>query len=61
MKTVAEGVATQEQLDLVRSLGCDIIQGYIFSRPVPAETVRAMLGQGKAPETKLRSAQRSAA
>jgi diguanylate cyclase (GGDEF)-like protein len=59
MKTVAEGVATEEQLTLVRSLGCDIIQGYIFSRPVPAETVRAMLGQ--APETKRPSAQRSAA
>jgi diguanylate cyclase (GGDEF)-like protein len=59
MKTVAEGVATQEQLDLVRSLGCNIIQGYIFSRPVPAETVRAMVGQ--APETKRTSAQRSAA
>ena len=34
MKTVAEGVATEEQLQLVRALGCDKIQGYIFSRPV---------------------------
>ena len=43
MKTVAEGVATAEQLDLVRSLGCDRIQGFIFSRPVSAETARTML------------------
>ena len=34
MKTVAEGVATEEQLQLVRALGCDKIQGFIFSRPV---------------------------
>ena len=43
MTTVAEGVATQEQLQLVRSLGCDKIQGFIFSRPVSAETARTML------------------
>jgi len=48
MKTVAEGVATEEQLAQVRSLGCDRIQGYIFSQPVGAETVRAMLGSGRA-------------
>jgi EAL domain-containing protein (putative c-di-GMP-specific phosphodiesterase class I) len=46
MKTVAEGVATEEQLALVKSLGCDLIQGYIFSRPVSADAVRAMLGIG---------------
>ncbi len=45
MKTVAEGVATAEQLALVRALGCDRIQGYIFSRPVTATAVRAMLGE----------------
>jgi diguanylate cyclase (GGDEF)-like protein len=44
MKTVAEGVATEEQLELVRSLGCDKIQGFIFSRPVAAETARTMIG-----------------
>jgi diguanylate cyclase (GGDEF)-like protein len=44
MKTVAEGVASQEQLDLVRALGCDRVQGYIFSRPVSGSTAKAMLG-----------------
>ena len=47
MKTVAEGVSTEEQLQLVRSLGCDKIQGYIFSRPVTGSTAKAMLGQNK--------------
>ena len=47
MKTVAEGVANDEQLELVRALGCDRIQGYIFSKPVSGATVRAMLGEGR--------------
>jgi diguanylate cyclase (GGDEF)-like protein len=47
MKTVAEGVSTDEQLQLVRALGCDRIQGYIFSRPVSGSTVKAMLGENK--------------
>ncbi|HVF36419.1 MAG TPA: EAL domain-containing protein, partial [Sphingomicrobium sp.] len=47
MKTVAEGVANQEQLDLVRTLGCDRLQGYIFSKPVSGSTVKAMLGENR--------------
>ncbi len=34
---IAEGVETQEQYDLLKKLGCDIIQGYYFSKPVPPE------------------------
>ena len=34
-KVVAEGVETHAQLDLLRRLGCDIIQGYLVSRPLP--------------------------
>ena len=33
--TIAEGVETAEQLFTLRSMGCDIVQGYYFSRPVP--------------------------
>ncbi len=33
---IAEGVETNEQLTALRSIGCDIVQGYYFSRPVPA-------------------------
>ncbi len=35
--TVAEGVETQEQLELLAELGCDQVQGYLLGRPVPAE------------------------
>lgn len=35
LQTVAEGVETQAQLDLVRKYGCDFAQGYFISRPVP--------------------------
>ena len=34
---IAEGVETEEQLQLLKARGCDIIQGYYFSRPVPPE------------------------
>jgi EAL domain-containing protein (putative c-di-GMP-specific phosphodiesterase class I) len=44
MTVVAEGVETQEQRDLLRSLGCDRIQGYIASRPLAAAEVARMLG-----------------
>jgi EAL domain-containing protein (putative c-di-GMP-specific phosphodiesterase class I) len=43
MKVVAEGVETEEQLALLRSLGCDRLQGYLFSRPLSAEATTAML------------------
>ena len=43
MTTVAEGVATAEQRELVRNLGCDKIQGFVYSRPVPAADARAMM------------------
>jgi len=35
MKTVAEGVETQEQLESLQALGCDFVQGYLFSKPQP--------------------------
>ena len=43
--TTAEGVETRDQLDLIRAEGCDQVQGYFFSRPVPAEAVSALLGR----------------
>jgi len=39
LETVVEGVATTEQLEQVVSLGCDLIQGYLYSPPVPADTL----------------------
>jgi diguanylate cyclase (GGDEF)-like protein len=37
MQTTAEGVETQDELLLVRNLGCSLVQGYIFGKPMPAE------------------------
>jgi len=36
LEIVAEGVETPEQLDHLRRLGCDLVQGYLIGRPVPA-------------------------
>ena len=41
--TVAEGVENGEQLDVLRKLGCQVVQGYFISRPVPANEIAALL------------------
>jgi len=43
MRTVAEGVETQAQCDIIRELDCDLIQGFLFSRPIPAPAVLDLL------------------
>ncbi len=43
IQTIAEGVETKEQLEFLRRNGCDAMQGYYFSRPVPAEEITRML------------------
>ena len=43
--TVAEGVETVEQAERLHDLGCDIAQGYLFSKPVPIEDVPAMVAR----------------
>ncbi len=43
MKVVAEGVELVEQSTLLRQLGCDEMQGYLFCRPVPCDQLQAML------------------
>ena len=35
LRVVAEGVETQEQMEYLRQYGCNLIQGYYFSRPLP--------------------------
>lgn len=37
LRVIAEGVETQEQLDCLRKMNCDIIQGYVIDPPMPAE------------------------
>ncbi|MFL6759165.1 EAL domain-containing protein [Sphingomonas sp.] len=48
MQTTAEGVETQEELALVRSLGCSLVQGYIFGKPMPADDARDLAAKGSA-------------
>lgn len=40
---VAEGVESQSQLESLRKLGCPVVQGYLISRPVPAENIIKLL------------------
>jgi EAL domain-containing protein (putative c-di-GMP-specific phosphodiesterase class I) len=40
---VAEGIETKEQWELLRKLGLDYGQGYLFSRPMPIENMLLML------------------
>ncbi len=45
MKVVAEGVETQEQLAFIRQQGCHAYQGYLYSRPVPADEFARLISQ----------------
>jgi PAS domain S-box-containing protein len=47
LKVVAEGVETQAQFDLLRDLGCERAQGYLFSKPVDHETILKLLASNR--------------
>ena len=47
-KTIAEGVETQEQLEYLKEAGCDIVQGYVFDRPLPEAAFEERLTKGYA-------------
>lgn len=47
MNVVAEGVETVEQFRFLQSLGCELVQGYLFSKPVPLAGLRHLMGAWK--------------
>jgi EAL domain-containing protein (putative c-di-GMP-specific phosphodiesterase class I) len=44
MQVIAEGVEDEDQMQLLRELKCDCIQGFLFSRPLPPEEIEVFLG-----------------
>jgi len=51
LKVVAEGVETEQQARLLKSLLCDEAQGFLYSRPLPAGEIPALLGAGERKRT----------
>ncbi|WP_395407765.1 EAL domain-containing protein [Pseudoduganella sp. UC29_106] len=47
LEVVAEGVESEAQLALLSARGCDIVQGYYFSKPLPADELAQLLREGK--------------
>jgi diguanylate cyclase (GGDEF)-like protein len=45
MGVIAEGVETEEQLEIIQSLSCEEVQGYYLSKPIPAELITQALRQ----------------
>lgn len=46
LSVVAEGVETEKQMDILQSMGCQEMQGYLFSQPVPAQVASQLLRAG---------------
>ena len=42
LQIVAEGAETQRQIELLKDIGCDLVQGFYFSKPSPAEEFTAL-------------------
>ena len=51
LKVVAEGVETEEQLAFLKDRQCDVVQGFLFSKPMPADAVEKMIAPGSTPAT----------
>ncbi len=47
LKIVAEGVETERQIQVLKERGCDVIQGYLLSQPLPAEEATKLLTKEK--------------
>jgi EAL domain-containing protein (putative c-di-GMP-specific phosphodiesterase class I) len=45
MRSIAEGIEQREQVELLRSVGCEFGQGYLFSKPLPAQECKLLLAE----------------
>ena len=45
LSVVAEGIETREQMQILKHFQCEYLQGYYFSKPVPAEEFEILIGQ----------------
>lgn len=50
LETIAEGIETQEQLEMLRAMGCDQVQGFLLARPMPADQVKAFIERTSDPD-----------
>ena len=48
LKVVAEGVETPKQAEMLKEIGCELAQGYLYSKPAPAETIEQLLRTSRA-------------
>jgi PAS domain S-box-containing protein len=59
LKVVAEGVETEAQVNLLKDIGCELAQGYFYSKPAAAETIEQLLSNNRAanvPATRAKTA-----
>ena len=47
MGTLCEGVETKEQMEFLKKIGCERLQGYLFSKPIPYEELNKMISEKK--------------
>jgi EAL domain-containing protein (putative c-di-GMP-specific phosphodiesterase class I) len=48
LKVIAEGVETEHQVRILQEHGCEFMQGFLFSRPVPADEITRLLQEQEA-------------
>jgi EAL domain-containing protein (putative c-di-GMP-specific phosphodiesterase class I) len=55
MANIAEGVETVQQAEFLRGAGAEVVQGYLYGKPMPIEDFAAMVGQTGQPQPPIRA------